>query len=71
MGQSGMHGASCPLERDDAWAVLSSQVEALAAVAVVMANLSRLTTTTVALLIIMVIQGRLEIRCDVCVSVGD
>lgn len=71
MGQSGMRGAGCPLERDDAWAVLSNQAEALAAVAVVMANLSRITTTTVALLIIMVIQGRLENRCDVCASVGD
>ena len=34
MGQSGMRGAGCPLEREDAWAALSRRVEALAAVVV-------------------------------------
>ena len=71
MGPSGTHGAGCPSERKNAWAALSRQVEASGAVAVVMVNFSRLATTMVALLIIMVIQGRLEIQCGVRASVGD
>ena len=65
MGQSGMHRVGCPLERKDAWAALSRQVEALTAAA------DNISTITILLLVIMVRQGRLEIACEVCASVGN